>query len=680
VGGRREVAAELWLATRPVGPASSAEQQLRLVFDRQRCEVHYGATVDTSGAAVFHYVLQTPADLVIERVSVREGTADHPVRWAASGPAETTLFLHEAANGPQHIELEGWLSTPDIGSVEMPWVALRSAERVRTSLELHRRPGVLVSLERATGLSPQTAVAAADMPGDARWLGTWASEAAAPDAQVSLTPNEPRGRIVEVVSVTPRSRQAWNLEIALDCQVEQGLVDELRLVWPAAWTALPTSEPAAVVSLRPRTATAGQVLVVRPAAPIADGWQVKLSGELRAADGGRIEVPDLALLYPWSAERWMVLPQSHGQEPFHWETLGLVAALPTEGLSAPSSPEQQSFRVDDPEALATLTPQASNAGRPSVLLADVLVRDGGAQRRGLVRFELDPDGRRQCSLELPEDCKLTGVWLNGRRIEPFAEGNGRKRLALDSTTLPQLVEAAFVAEGAAAGLQAAAPRIADWPVERTLWSHWSGEDLPPPRTAQLSEATWEQQQRWRSEALAKARTIAEQHAAGESTEEMTRWKSPWLAREAALLATPPPAAANSTAARDVTATWLALFDDGRPVLRLAVPDELPKLALVGDNTARFDLAARATAAAAGLLLAGAAALVLHFWRLPAGLGWAVGLMALGLAWWLWLTPSVLGLGIVLAGPALWLFGRRRRGRQRSERESSIVRLRTLDAG
>jgi hypothetical protein len=120
--------------------------------------------------------------------------------------------------------------------------------------------------------------------------------------------------------------------------------------------------------------------------------------------------------------------------------------------------------------------------------------------------------------------------------------------------------------------------------------------------------------------------------------------------------------------------WRASFETPQPPLRLMLPHAATEIELVRGASAASDLPLRLLAAVG---LAGLAALVLalvrsrwwpavHRWRFAAA-------AALGVAWWLWLAPSILGWLIVALAIAAAF---RERAPAQRETGSTVVRLGT----
>jgi hypothetical protein len=377
-----------------------------------------------------------------------------------------------------------------------------------------------------------------------------------------------------------------------------------------------------------------------------------------------------------------------------------VAAFTGDGLQAqPVSVTVQRSRPDRlPQPPAASNPSASSAKVPPsrcgdvrpkhelsgsrggvVRLADVTMAwhaDGGCC--GTTVFDIEPGGAAECPLRLPDGYELLQVSVEGMPVTPEAVGRHQWRFPLASQRLPQRVE--VLVRGMLPNVDQPdrsrfeAPALGQWPVRQTLWTvigppWWAPGE--PEAAAALSP--------WKHELLRLKSTAAviESAAAVASSapDETSRWRQPWARRFAASrtalereLATAGGDQDMADARREakaigqknrdisdvagesVTSSFAFSSPLLQPTVRCAFEGRADSLTLDCRQAEAGWLAPRFGAAAALVVLTCAAVIGLRRGTLaPMPERWphAAGVV-LGLAWWLWLVPSVLGLGIALA--------------------------------
>jgi hypothetical protein len=381
------------------------------------------------------------------------------------------------------------------------------------------------------------------------------------------------------------------------------------------------------------------------------------------------------------------------------------------GLAAP-----EAYLVVDEAFSATLQPATRVPGRPQVVLADYHVAwqpDGSV--RGVAGFDLEPSGNRECPLLLPAGYHLVQALMNGVPALVATDASGRWWLTLGSDELPQRVEVLFdgALPPATWGRQRLpVPTLGDVPVERSLWT------IRGPAGAQLPESLASQrigllgQDLLRLQTIDRLASLVRTQADQRPQSELAAWYRPWAARHRqyraalqreTLLSPRADVLGNVSAdlsridqnhaqiareaglrdsfARTVSAEstadqpqqfWQFAFDGPQPPFRLMLPGRSEEVELHRQLLTASHWPLRLGAAVGLALLSGLLFLLfrspwwqaLDRWRYVAG-------AACGLAWWLWLSPSVLGLLIVALSLVAALRDRRPQSR---EAGSAIVRL------
>jgi hypothetical protein len=383
----------------------------------------------------------------------------------------------------------------------------------------------------------------------------------------------------------------------------------------------------------------------------------------------------------------------HGERSLGWETRGLrPTPLPEGFLPPPDAGAFATFEVIGEPYEAVLRPAPPGPQQARVTLADVhLAWSDDGSLYGVAAFDLQPGTATSCPLHLPPGYQLIEVTVAGVPTTPPSSRPNQYDLPLGPKWLAQRIEVVF--RGSLPGRpdggseRFEAPWLGDVPVERTLWTV-SG----PPGFEVEAPADGEPRSRWRHDLL-RLRTTSqsiEAAATGEMDPASTpAWYRRWVRRLAATRAAllwqlnsrgvlsqeetvqaairEVDQAQSRLAARlgtsDVLAEcyadpwagggpaelWRQTLPHGRSAARYSFHEAVPALSVDYRRSGSDPIGYRVMAALALLLGVAAAGWALRrgllrrwFYQWPALFG-----VALGLAWWLWLSPSLVGWGIVL---------------------------------
>lgn len=702
------------LACSPRQPRATADAALLVSVGAGRAEVRFDVQAQFGGAR-FQHRLALPAELRVDAVTIAEGAERRDVRWARDAAGALTVFLTESATSAEALRIAGWLPLPESGDVAVPQIRLEETDSQTTRVGVYRQPDVLLELLLADALGP-AAAPPATLPEVAlgRLVREFQAPAEAPWGVLRVAPNRPDVQLVSAVGLARDGRGNWSATLECLVDVHDGVVDELRFDVSPEWAGPYEVVPPGTAELLTVPAEERRQLLVRPREAIASATRVAIRGPLSPHSGGGIRAP---WVQPLSAagDRYVLLPRRAGGAPLEWETQGLRGAELPPGFPPPA--EADVWQVVADASAAVLRRSESSSAAPRVRLVDCrMARRPNGGVSGVAGFDLDPAGMVRCPLWLPRGTTLIQVTVEGRRVVPEADGADRWQLDLSSARLPQHVVVAFTggrdqASSRDAVDRLAAPRLGEIPIERTQWTVFEGRDEDPaqPIDAQAVD-------RWRLELGRLEGIVADFSAAAETAGEesssdvarwarraLVRWQSSLAAAEAqvALLADPDAARIAAAELREVgarldahrqrlslpsppsaprwmadpLARWEAVARGHDAALYATADDGTLQLLLRRVDSSRADRLARLQAAAIVLV----AALVLLFaLRRPSA--WAVidratpaWTVAVGLFWWLWLAPSVLGWAIVLTGCGAAL--RRVRRSRPPESASSIIELR-----
>ncbi len=686
----------LVIATEPREARTTVEQVLSVGVGQGQLAVRFDATLQTAAGYNFQLLLNGPANLQLESISLLEEGVQRVTRWSQDSTGGITVFLNGAVSGSQQLSLAGTIPASVTSRVALPRLSVELAETKKNQINIYRSPAMLVDVEAVHDLvpvaneSPQLARADLRSP-----VAAFLARGSEPSGMLRLRPNVPKTQGVLAITVQ-RENDAWSADADFQLHVVDGFVDTVRLDVPLQWLEPYQLDPPLAHEVFTIPGENRRQLLIRPAVPIKDHLRVRVRGRLGLAGGERLRVPDISAAWVGKLDRFVVLPTQLELQQVEWETVGLQAAkLPADFQKPLPAPETfTAYQVLGDHFQAALKSVERMAGIPQVRLADIQVAwraDGACY--GTAAFDVEPAGVASCVLHVPGQFRMIHATVTGLPAVLEPAGQDRWRVSLGSPQLPQHIEVLFqgqMPDGSwgPGRWRIDAPEIVDLEVERTLWTIYapSQAGFGEPLIAQ-SKLTFAQQELWRTKNIAAMLNLAADVAADQLPEEIVRWYRPWqgrFERSRALIRRDYLAAAAGRPAREENEAQALEQEQVNVVRRLGASarrnransgrsaseaselltaqrtGQRPTLCMFRGGVAHAEVRyARALTgdvgarilAAFGLLASGLAGVWL-LRRLP----WrtrspASGAMAVGLGWWLALHPSPLGLAVFCMGAA-----------------------------
>jgi hypothetical protein len=668
----------------------TAKQAVTFALDSARVRMEFEAIVDVDGGPVFQHRLQMPAEWQIDEALVTEGETARPLRVTSGTAGSRTVFLPGRTEGEHRLLVKA--SGPlKMGEWTLPSVGLTDTAGDPPLLFIERSSQLGAKIVEHSGY--EAVADTTSPPEDLRWrrLAVLRPQAKVEARRVKLTlaPNTARLRAREIISVQ-REETAWEAIVHVACEAIDGPIEELRFELPADLSGMRVDAPARL-AVKPLPGQARQQLIVSLDEARTGTFALQLMIPLAAATNGRLQAPDVRLLDCDALGTLVVLPTMANNQNLAWETRGLqTAERPPDDL-LPVGVVGQLFTATSERFQAVLQRVERAAGVPQVRLAEVATHvDRHGKSYGIAAFDLEPAGLSACRLRLPADQTLVQVFVNGVPASARFHGPREVEVLLHHEQLPQHVEALFLAMPEAlqtgATLAIAAPSLAQLPIERSLWTVTTPEDV---RLTLADDGVAADAARRATLRLKNSAALLE-HAAGQATDvdadQLPLWLARWLHRShqtdvmiahesdhtarnssvaseqqalvevAQTIATQWNAAAALTAPSNHPAAATSLTDVASPpsdaqasTIATVLPGSTSTVRVVPNLPVSMVQGTRV----AGVLVVVAClcfAMALTRTRIPAEISarapHAVGVAA-GIVWWLILSPPGLGLFIVL---------------------------------
>ncbi len=481
------------LGTRLRESRSSIEQAVTLDVGAGTATVELNAAINTTAGHQFQLRLIGPPGLEVDHVTLLDEGIERVVRWAKGDAGTITAFLTGPVSGRQQFGLRGRLRIPTAGEFVFPSFQWPGAEVKKSQLQIFRQAQTLIEIEPAAEMSAiEPPAVDKSRPELGRPVAAFLLGSTQTSLKVKLSANIPETEAREVI-VVERDQDLWTATVDYQVTVRGGLVDVLRFEIPPQW-----SEPhqvdrtAARLEIVPIPGESRRQLVVYPQEPIADQFHIKIRGRIVPSMGDRLRVPDVLPRRPETgslrraAERVGITTGRLGNDrPDAVHGARRLANAPIASAANELLPGAgRALSGGAQEHRAGQRPTAGAAGRYLRRLAP----DGGFA--GVASFDLDPAGSAQAVLNVPPEVELVHLSVAGLPVAAAPAGPDSWRVALQSTQLPQRIEAVFrgalaARSGTINRVQVSAPGIEGVEVDRTLWTVYG----PPSAGPALLEPT-----------------------------------------------------------------------------------------------------------------------------------------------------------------------------------------------
>ncbi len=689
----------------------AVQQSMRVHCRLQRAHIQYEATVDEVTGARLSHRLWVPARMTLEDVSVRQQPEMKkvPLRWSRVNNSQVVLFLSEPLQGPHVVTLDGYVKTSNEHTLIPPAISLVGAERNDIHVDLSREADVLVSWvdpEKAPKKVPQQSMArrrTAIPVGRYSWRAVDSKDL----GTLRIEKNHQRFTS-ETLTTIAQGPSGWTASLHGNIHVEQGVLSHITLAVPNGFQPPYRIEPAALgIVGEVRETSAGRQITFLLSKPVPAGntLEVHFAGDLDLPTNQRLKVPNLRLIDSSRSNRHVLLPTRVGEQPVEWNWTGLTNRVLPESLSHFGNAQKntRAFLVEQDQFFAqerSYQGPMRNAAMRYAMISGMLDEKGNLT--AVAELVLQPGRATHCILRLPPEAQLTQLVIGDTRVRREKLDDRSWRIPLGPPYLPRKIKVVYQTkvEMIHQQVRLLPPEILIGeqllPLPQTRWhirfvGHLRLGD-PLTGTPLLPEQYGRAAHQLPLETLADARLLALELPIREGRAWFQPWQqniqqawNEWRAREttAETIDEPSPSLLGSDLpAKELTNVWPILvgkLGDASVAGAARVPDSNypPKLpdqfsaSLVGsaslvDDEAYFisdqqgqlivsilrrNQARRWRWFFAAALAAGGLALAWHQRAKPDWYDhWLHPLvLAAGLAWWLFLSPSAVGLLLAVLG-------------------------------
>jgi hypothetical protein len=636
----------------PQSPHITTVEEAELVVGRRHAAIDYRAEIGVTRHPILQIELRTPATFQLSDLQILQEQVDVVRRWFNDGRGVTTVLLSRPLLGAARVTLNGSMDLQDRARLAFAGLRIDAAETASRTIRILRKPQVLLEVKSHPGFQLLEADSLAQPPTKSGRKVVTLREADADQVRpivLQIQPN-PAAFTGSLATTLRPAAPGWRVEADLSLQVESGVLDVLRWKLPRELADGVSIDPPYPFEVQDVAGQAEVLLVVTPPEPVTTTMNLRLHAPLVSADGGRVSAPNIEVLDAVKMVRSLVLPLHSGLEEIAWDTRGLERPV-RDGQSV-------TYLVSGARMRATIRDARRATGTPRVLLADTQIewrRDGSYA--GLVYFDLAPGGKTSCELRVPPGVKIVYVQTAGLTSPlmdgPLAATGGTLQVPLAIERLPQRLTVLFSGHilpvsAPSKGKSVQVPSIEDFEVEQTLWTihRVNVDDHHQPLLAHAIRTT-QRMQAVRNQQVQAVLKLGEQVSSQHRTDDLAAWRTAWTQR---LEQTEP---GNDTTTERPQSEGLGYLASsfgamGAGTIQCEFGGAAPSMTFIEPSAVSPGLLTRALVAltiCSSLLLLFLARSWQPFWDFLATWPHLVG-VALGLVWWLWLTPSVLGWVIV----------------------------------
>ena len=661
--------------------AVTADAQLDILLGEREVKVEWMAQLRTMGEAVWKYYVQTSPEMEVYDVKVTGNGVALLSHWSRSPDGRISVFLRNPTMEPAQLLIRGGArqvgDEAELPSIE-PVASTVNARRVR----VYRDPKLRVVLAPpAHWQSTDEQEWGRHRSGWGRLCGSYSCTPADEDmvatcrARIQKRPAGVRAKVI--TRLVPEDGD-WSVQSNVSFRGEVGSLDALRVDLPDSEGTSVTLPEGTQSTTRVLSDRNGREVVLYPETPELQSFTIQLA---RLVDADSTSSDLLLPIVPRDVvqtERYLVVPETLDERPLFWKGIDLRRVV-VPPIEIGAKPGHAVFELTGRSRVAPVLQEDRIEAR--VQLADHRIICDSQHRFGASSFHLVAGRREYCVLEVPTGLRLLRVSVDGYPGELTSLGKQEWRLNLGRQPLPQRIDVIYdIPQKAITDRTLYVPRVVSFPVEQTLWYvQVAGLDLRSPGVMGAAVVSELEHGVARLRSLTDLLTAAASTARSYSYQDRSRWYLSWWQRytetqtRLAQIDAGESFAGNVSVLDDLNTRWQAVgqrLEIVEPQSTLTTaPGPLTLVTRLGDyreglylqfmsDQSTLELGRHVTFDRSLMwrTLAGVLTFVVAcvLWRVTSRqwnmerVTWhaSTGGIVLGLAWWLWLSPSWLGWLIV----------------------------------
>lgn len=439
---------------RPAPAEVSADESLDVCCLDDRMEIVYRAAIDSGDRPLSTRRLQISPTLTVQSVQLTVGDQMVPVDFSQQDQGELLVLFAEPVTGTMELRVTGF--TPLL-SGELAGALVGIIPQITTSLESSSSQQLtLYAADHLTAEPVQGEVEQqlvdpptrrpADCP--AYWVGTYLTPPDRSTPLVVLVEDNPAKFTADLLTVMIRRDNAWLAEVALLVEVEQGAVPELVLDWPDSLVGdVEVEANVGVEAVLEHSGSRRLRLRLDRAVTTRERLRLTLRAAVRVDEPQRMQCPVVQVR---DAERTSWYFGELQDDAGSWQWRGAkpgVAAARIEGLLAPWPAARlwQAAANDHPSGIWTAKEDSARTYR--LPLATLTLHEA-ADERTIVETQLVVPALEvdEFNLWLPSDQQFLEAKVDGAAAWVVRGRDGTWRLQMPDPDLPHLVQLSSVAK------------------------------------------------------------------------------------------------------------------------------------------------------------------------------------------------------------------------------------------
>ncbi|MGI9430380.1 MAG: hypothetical protein ACR2NM_17085, partial [Bythopirellula sp.] len=471
------------IRVRPDPQTFRAQQSLQVHCRPNAAQVEYEANIDELSGVWLSHQVSVPTSLQIQAVSVQDGLESTavPIRWTRRSATEVGIFLSRPLRTAHTLVIKGRIKPTANREIELPKIVLPQSKSGELRMDLYRSEETLVNWTDPAHAPPRTAQELIPRNKDELFLGqfSWNSNLVTALSTLSLQRNRQAFQATTLTSVEV-GPNGWIARLSGPLAVSQGVVSRLSLNAPTSFREPYTLRPARIGRIDDIVETPrGKEISIKLAEPYATGEAVEIQilGTVALAPDQRLVVPSLHWKGATKQEQYVLLPTLVDGQTLAWRYTGLrrLAALPKRLIGAapqgqralPFRVEKQNFEVKE------------HAYRGDLLNAQVRylhidgILDSSGRLSATAEIILQPGRASSCAIQLPPNSEIRQLSIGGRPVRRDLQEGSSWNLPVGPPFMPQRLVLSYRTrpEVSGARLQLVAPQVL-----------LGGQILPAPRS------------------------------------------------------------------------------------------------------------------------------------------------------------------------------------------------------